>query len=181
MFSCVCVRDVHLPFGRWLRYLVIRTLEQQVPSHEDQSSDAKTVSGRALWGVDSSEPQFSLIHLLEHRLLLSGTELLLSGPDMLYSHLILFNSAFTVATLWFKFCNSHYIVLVWTLHSISYCKIWFQILFVRRERIQFSHSPIILQSQENFVICEIYRGLCRLARLVCCILLHPVRYVIFLR
>ena len=51
---------VHLPFGRSLRYLVIRPLEEWIPSHEDQSIGAKTIWGLALWGAESREPQFSL-------------------------------------------------------------------------------------------------------------------------
>ena len=51
---------VHLPFGRSLRYLVIRPLEESIPSHEDQSIGAKTICNPAPWGVDSRQPHDSL-------------------------------------------------------------------------------------------------------------------------
>ena len=50
----------HLPFGRRLRYLVIRPLEEEIPSHGDHSFGAKTIWGLVLWGVESREHQNSL-------------------------------------------------------------------------------------------------------------------------
>ena len=46
--------------GRSLRYLLVRTLEEWIPSHEDQSIGANNIWGLALWGVESREPQVSL-------------------------------------------------------------------------------------------------------------------------
>ena len=46
-FQTLISLTVHLPFGRRLRYLVIRPIKELVPGHEDQSIDAKTIWGPA--------------------------------------------------------------------------------------------------------------------------------------